>query len=240
MRKRLWKGLMVLLACCTAEQAVAIEICIDGIYYKKNADGLSWYAFEGMGATGHVTIPDSITIEISGDAPGETETLPVTRIAGNCCSWNPNRSCYIESLSIGNNVSIIGANAFSNCRELKSITMGENISFIGAGAFSNTAIESVVIPKGITEINERVFNSCTNLKSAVIHNRVTKIGKQAFYDCDSLSAITLPNSVKEIGYSSFGQGGLKSIVIPNSVTKIDSSAFEFNSNLLLTTTVRLS
>lgn len=87
-------------------------------------------------------------------------------------------------------------------------------------------IEKVVINEGITNIGNRVFDSCVNLKSVIIPDTVTDIGDSAFNSCYSLEFVKIPDSVKEIGEAAFcGCINLKSITIPASVTSIGKSAF---------------
>lgn len=56
----------------------------------------------------------------------------------------------------------IGANAFSNCLNLKKITM----------------------PDTITDIGECAFSKCSALSSIEISDNVVSIGNSAFYDCN--------------------------------------------------------
>jgi hypothetical protein len=62
---------------------------------------------------------------------------------------------------------------------------------IGNYAFANTALEAVVIPKGITEIGEYVFSYCGSLASVTIPDSVKYIGQEAFNDCKSLTTVTI-------------------------------------------------
>jgi hypothetical protein len=85
---------------------------------------------------------------------------------------------------------------------------------------------SIVIPEGVTDINERTFSDCTSLKSIVIPSSVTYIWDEVFSGCTSLKSIVIPSSVTYIGYGIFsGCTSLKSIDIPESVTQIGEYAF---------------
>ena len=93
-------------------------------------------------------------------------------------------------------------------------------------------VENVVIPDGITQIDDYAFELCTQLKTVMIPGSVTSIGDDAFYGCFRLTSITLPNSVTYIGDRAFsGCDSLTSITIPNSVMSIGSAAFRECSSL---------
>ena len=84
----------------------------------------------------------------------------------------------------------------------------------------------VVIPEGVTSIEESAFNGRSNLTSVTIPDGVTCIGQAAFYGCSSLTSITIPEGVTSIGNYAFGGcSNLTSITIPDSVTSIGDGAF---------------
>lgn len=112
------------------------------------------------------------------------------------------------------------------------------VSAIVAHAFQNCkSLTSIVIPDGITTIEEVTFTDCHNLTSVVIPDSVTMIGDLAFQDCDSLTSIVIPDRVTHIGNAAFQDcDSLTSIAIPASVTHIGDSAFS-GCNLLTDFTV---
>ena len=106
-------------------------------------------------------------------------------------------------------------------------------------------VVDLVIPDGVTQINECVFRGCSSIKSVKIPSSVKEIGWAAFRDCPNLKKAVLncpvideflysPISEIEIGDSviSIGNGAfrnltnLTSIAIPDNVKYIGSSAFE--------------
>ena len=93
-------------------------------------------------------------------------------------------------------------------------------------------LTSIVVPEGVTEIGERVFQYCSGLTNISIPNSVTTIGNYAFANCSSLTSITIPDGVTTIGMGAFdGCSNLTSITIPNSVTEIGHKAFSGCSSL---------
>ena len=87
-------------------------------------------------------------------------------------------------------------------------------------------VTELVIPEGIAEIGNYVFNGCASIISVTIPESVTSIGNNAFSWCSNLTSITIPSSVTDIGYNAFSWcTALTSITIPETVTKIGSDAF---------------
>ena len=73
-------------------------------------------------------------------------------------------------------------------------------------------VTGVVLPNGMTTINQIGLATFPNLQTIVIPDSVTSIGRNAFYNCSSLTSITIPNSVTSIGDNVFRDcSGLKTI-----------------------------
>lgn len=96
----------------------------------------------------------------------------------------------------------------------------------------NSAIQSIIINKGVTSIGQLAFDSCNNLKSVTIPASVTSIGRYAFDSCQNLKSIAIPSSVTNIEQGAFRNCScLESITIPPSVTNIGDYAFSICRNL---------
>ena len=100
------------------------------------------------------------------------------------------------------------------------------ITEIGANVFANntSSIKSVVIPNGVTTIDDSAFAWYYSLAMVTLPNTLTTIGDNAFADC-GFSSITIPDSVISIGNYAFSYSGLTSVLIPNSVESIGDWAF---------------
>ncbi|MBP9989769.1 MAG: leucine-rich repeat protein, partial [Ruminococcus sp.] len=69
-----------------------------------------------------------------------------------------------ENFSVSENVTVIGAYAFSGNTNIKSIIMQDSVSSIGAGAFANcSSLEKITIGKYIGLIEENTFLNCNKL-----------------------------------------------------------------------------
>ncbi len=95
--------------------------------------------------------------------------------------------------------------AFCNCDNMADLQIPDSVTHIGRSAFSMcTEIEQIEIPDSVQgSIGERTFFYCTALSSVKIGNGVTSIANDAFRECTSLSKITIHNSVQNIGENAF-------------------------------------
>ena len=144
----------------------------------------------------------------------------------------------LTSIEISTGVTSIGASAFSGCSGLTSIEIPTGVTSIGASAFMDcTGLTSIVIPNGVTSIALSVFSGCTGLTSVTIPDSVTSISTQAFMDCTGLTSIDIPNSVTSIVFNAFnGCTGLTNVIIPDSVKSIGMRAF-YNCTSLTSVTI---
>ena len=245
---------------------------LTSVTIPKGVTEIQGYAFNGCHDLTSVVIPEGVTkigdgafIDCSGltgiDFPSSLTEIGV----------NAFRDCTgLTRANIPDGVVTIDDLAFAGCTALTDVTIPNSVNKIGSNAFEGTPwLErqgefvvfngillayqgkggNVVIPKGVTEINETVFrfredltsatipdgvttigwgafDNCPNLTSVNLPDSVTSIGESAFSDCTSLTSITIPDSVTEIGDSVFfGCTGLTSVTIPNSITEIKYRMF---------------
>lgn len=94
-------------------------------------------------------------------------------------------------------------------------TIGKNqVSVIGEWAFSEVAdrvknaevrnaIQSVILPEGITEIRYGAFVGCKALKHITFPSTLKKIGGIVFNRCEALEPMLLPETIKAIDKTAF-------------------------------------
>ncbi len=205
-------------------------------------------AFSDCSSLESITLPDTLTnmsCDFNNCSSLKSITIPdgVVRISDRdfygCSS--------LESITIPDSVTSIGDNAFYGCTELKEVHITDmaawcNIKF--DSYFSNPLyyaynlylngrlVTNLVIPAGITNINNYAFCNCSSLKSIIIPDGVVSIGDLRFYNCSSLESVTIPDSVVSIGDLDFTNcSSLKSITITDSVVSIGDFDFSGCSSL---------
>ena len=109
----------------------------------------------------------------------------------------------------------------------KGVTTVQNKGFEGC---SN--LTKVTLPSTITSIEGGAFNGCTSLSSITIPKKVTNIGDNAFRNCKSLKKLELPNGLKRIGMQGFAGCGLTSVNVPPTITSLGGYSFEDCDNLV--------
>ncbi|MBQ4549236.1 MAG: leucine-rich repeat domain-containing protein [Bacteroidales bacterium] len=127
-----------------------------------------------------------------------------------------------------NTLTTIGEEAFYYCNLATEIEIPESVTYIGNTAFYSCPISKVVIPEGVTEIRNGVFNRCLELKDVVIPNSVTSIGIMAFKECQQLDTIVLPESINKIGDNAFSGCKSLSLLVCNPTTPPTANKIFYN------------
>ena len=130
--------------------------------YKYQITGASEAAFAGLSSakTAKVAIPK--TVKIGG------RIFKVTSVAKNAL-----KKTKIISVSIGDNVKVIGVSAFEGCAKLGKATLG----------------------KGVTEIGGSAFKNCDKLRTITIKStKLRKVGKNALKGVKPAAKIKVPAS----------------------------------------------
>lgn len=105
---------------------------------------------------------------------------------------------------------------------------------IGERMFTSRGLQTILLPKSVTSIDDNAFFSCHSLNKVVIYdNSVKTIGMAAFEYCSSLADIILPEGVTTIARSAFWGCSHLTITIPETVTSIGSQAFRNNADLTI-------
>ena len=92
-------------------------------------------------------------------------------------------------------------------------------------------IKTLRFADGFSEVLNSVAYGIKTLETVILPRSISKIEDNAFSNCENLKNITIPENVSEIGAQAFMASGIRELIIPNSVTKIGASAFSFCSKL---------
>lgn len=99
---------------------------------------------------------------------------------------------------------------------------------IGKKMFTNcTSLKTIVLPKGVTLIDEAAFEGCSQLYKIGYTDEITSIGWEAFKNCSALAFASFSDQLTEIRGGAFrGCTSLRGFIFPPSVKDIGSNAFE--------------
>ena len=175
--------------------------------------------FSGCTGLTSITIPESMT-EVGTDAFDKTP--------------------WLEQQKAEHDI-VYAGRCVVTCREtLAHAEIKDGTRYICNNAFRNrTALTSVVIPEGVTEIGWWAFQDCTSLASVRLPGTLTMIHEAAFSGCKSLTSVTIPAGVKWIGGSEFsGCTSLTSVTILGK-TEIWKEAFSDHVSVITAEQLRM-
>lgn len=85
-----------------------------------------------------------------------------------------------------------------------------------------TSLVEITIPTSVTRLRENLFKGCTALKTVVLHDGVTDIDSGTFMDCTSLTELNLPLGLTKLGDHVFkGCSALTAVVLPDGITTMN-------------------
>ena len=112
----------------------------------------------------------------------------------------------ILKVNVANGVTIIGENAFWNCKTIEDVTLGNTVQKIAKYAFGGCeSLESINLPNSLTSIGGQAFGNCKSLESIAIPSGVTSLATSTFASCTALKTITLPTTLTKIGAAAFSR-----------------------------------
>ena len=112
-------------------------------------------------------------------------------------------------------------------------TVPSSVEMIGYGSAYTAAIESLIIPDSVTEVEGFAFTYCKSLKSVKLPSGLKSIGYSGFGNT-ALESVELPRALEEMGKNAFnGCRQLKSITVTNPATVIKDGAIPANEGLVI-------
>ncbi len=130
----------------------------------------------------------------------------------------------LKSLSIANDVTLIGKNAFDHCRSLTQVVIPNSVIKIDSNAFEScNALTNISLSNNLRMIDKGVFLNCEALSEINLPDGLFSISDSAFGGCKSLTNITIPKNVNKIGFYAFHQTGLKTARVPKACAFFNGS-----------------
>lgn len=146
----------------------------------------------------------------------------------------------LEEVQLPDGLEIISG--FRDCTSLKEMKIPDSVKRISSEAFYGSGLESVYIPKNVSNIGERSFVNCKNLKKIEISSE-----NEHFYTSSNMlfhsdgelilyygeqEVLEIPEKCSGIREGACSEKDvLKKVIIPDTVTFVRSLAFENCENL---------
>ena len=111
----------------------------------------------------------------------------------------------ITEIVVPEGVRTIGTGVFQDCAKLTSATLPKTLRSLGSNAFDGCLLlETVSIPDyTVAAIPAQAFYECGALESIVIPKGVTRIDNSAFANAHALSSVEIPQTVTQIADTAF-------------------------------------
>ena len=223
-----------------------------GIFSK---DRTILYAAAGLDAVGQYTIPESVE-RIEADAFEFVREMKKLHIGSGLKSISTNMLDKLAGLQVitvseDNRVlSSDGGCLYSKDKTLllkvpdnipgPVLELPEHVTDISADAFGhNTGLEKLILSKGITKLDDSLFDKCSKLKDVTLAEGAdpTKL----FYEIENGDTlihyrgkerrVVIPEGIKYIGCTAFLNAPMEEVVFPKGLLAIESLAFCVCSNL---------
>lgn len=215
----------------------------------SDAKKIGSYAFAYCTHLNDLTLPSTVTA--IGTLAFECSSIKnIVTPAAYDIGYGAFYSSALQTIEFCPNLTAIGANVFTGCKQLKELNLPVGVTSIDASAFGEcyslgsitVAADNMVyhsagnclIQTGKKEVVLGCYNSIIPDDGSVV-----TIGRNAFSSQIHLTQIALPQSLQFIETSAFfGCSSLTEVVIPEGVTLIGAFAFEDCSNLVSVTLPR--
>lgn len=171
--------------------------------------------------------------------PSKIEGVPVLKIGDNFLKDNNG----INSVTLGDGIKEIGADAFSGAQDMVCVLLNEDIEVIGTNAFSNMPIfNSIILWDSITSIGEGAFVNCPSLtiycngnsaaytyalENGITYSIINESAEPEIYVIDSVTYYIMNGEaiLMDAADDISGAFSIPSIVEGFPVTQINYSAF---------------
>lgn len=212
----------------------AFEACtsLTDVVIPESVTSIGAMAFYKCTSLRSANIPENIT-SVGGNAFWDTPWLsaqfednPLLIVNHMVIDANPD--AYYSDLTIPDDITHIGDNAFSKCSRLYSVTIPDSVTSIGSAAFQECRyLTDVTVPDSVTSIGSAAFSECESLTSVTLPDGISVIDDYMFHNCSQLPVVTVPEHVTSIGSFAFSHCSfLTTVIIPRGVESIGMCAFE--------------
>lgn len=207
-------------------------------FHFKSEEVPAFYFYDGSGNFVNIYVPDELFLTYA-DGLGnqdyvlwsETPATPINVNVSTPGTLAEQVSAVIDDLSSVRWLVVTGTPDEIDLRMIRRLPRLEILDLSATTGLNSVGgcnglryLSEVILPEGITSIDNSAFQYCYRLKSINIPEGVSEIGSHAFYDNYALKNINLPTSVARINDHAFEYSGLASANLDN-VEYFDYCAF---------------
>ena len=181
------------------------------IKFGKNIVSIQAGTFSYSQLTGNLSIPKTVNYIGSDAFRGTNLTSVIIDnpkqdigIVDPIRTQNVFNKCELLTVAVLNYTGVICAGMFTYCYSLQKLTIGNNITQIGTNAFRECALTELVIPEGVVRIEDGAFMYCP-ISTITIAKSVKYIGWNAFIHC-TFRSVTIAKDCVIAGASSLPSG----------------------------------
>lgn len=167
---------------------------------------------------------------ISGDQfRGEEYTvLPGTYSIAQFAFFAPTSDVFpLKKLTIPDSVGIIGEYAFGGCYNLESITISQNVTYIGGNAFRGDKMNPFELPQTLEYIGTGNFNK-EGFYSSRLPDKLTVIESYSFAGSAFEGLLVLPENLERLEMWAFRDCEIDEVIVPKSIKSFDIGAFGYD------------
>lgn len=220
------------------------EVYLPTYYNNKPVIGLSYHAFYEKDTVKKIVFSDTIKI-ISGTSIYYCENLDtivlnsaIEKYESYGISSNDNLKYVYFNGSIADwcNIEFDGSfiiYSLYNPSKMEYFYVADQNGDLNYNNKKYTRVLDLVIPEGVTKINNNAFSTFKFLNSVTFPSTLQEIGDYSFSDCTGITEINIPTSTKKIGSGAFsGCKEITEIALPNTLNDLGNSVFNGCSNLV--------
>jgi hypothetical protein len=183
-------------------QVIKLSVVAEPWYYSTDDIKLLWTSSNVKAAT--VDQEGNVTINDLEKRAYTTITATVLDENGDTTLYSATVRLYVQTPFVVSNNTLTHYYGWGGVDGVVTIPNDQNITKIGEEAFKdNTTVKTIIIPKTVTQINERAFLNCTSLekvcfisedKQDVADASLNLILRNAFKGCVNLTTFDLTNA----------------------------------------------